>query len=52
VPYRCLEYVSAPISIATLFTEAVATSSAGIVAPDAILESELLARIPKWQPAG
>jgi hypothetical protein len=52
VPYRRLEYVSAPTTISTLFSQAAASVPDGVVAPDSILESELVARIPKWQAAG
>lgn len=52
VPYRRLDYVSAPASISTFFTQAVATSPAGIIEADSVLESELLERIPQWQAAG
>jgi hypothetical protein len=45
--YRRLEYVSAPTSISTIFSQAAAAAPDGVVAPDAILESELVARIPK-----
>jgi hypothetical protein len=48
VPFRRLEYVSAPSTISTLFSQAAASMPAGVVAPDSILESELVARIPKW----
>jgi hypothetical protein len=52
LPYRRLEYVSAPTAISTLFSQAAASVPNGVVAPDSILESELVARIPKWQAAG
>jgi hypothetical protein len=49
VPFRRLEYVSAPTTISALFSQAAASVPGGVVAPDSILESELVARIPKWQ---
>jgi len=51
-PYRRLEYLSPPTPIATLFGEAAASVPDGVVAVDSILESELVARIPKWTAAG
>jgi hypothetical protein len=52
VSYRRLEYDAPPPAISTLFTQAVASVPTGVLAADAVLETELVERIPKWQPAG
>jgi hypothetical protein len=52
MPYRRLEYLSPPTPITTLFAQAAASVPDGVVAADSILESELVARIPKWKAAG
>ena len=49
VSYRRLEYEAPPPAISTLFTQAVASAPAGVLAADSVLETELVERIPKWQ---
>lgn len=50
--YRRLDYDAPPAPISTLFSQAVASRPHGVLAADSILETELVERIPKWQPAG
>jgi hypothetical protein len=52
VSYRRVEYDAPPAAISSVFSEAVASVPDGVISADSILESELVERIPKWQPAG